>query len=76
VSKEFDRVAKRANAAAGDPEALAAPSHHPAGLTNDEHDQAVRRAARQAWDTLSMGEQADLIRERPQLAALCQTFLH
>jgi len=76
VPKEFDRVAKRANAGAADREALVDPSHHPAGLTKDEHDHAVRRAARQAWDTLSVDEQADLIRERPQLAALCQPFLH
>lgn len=76
MSKEFDGVAKRAHAAAADAEALTAPSRHLAGLTQAEHDQAVRRAARQAWDTLSVEEQADLIRERPQLAALCQHFLH
>ena len=75
MSNEFDRVAKRAKSVYRRSRPLADLSHHPAGLTKD-HYEVVRRAARQAWDTLSIEEQANLIRERPQLAALCQPFLH
>lgn len=76
MSKSFERIAKRANKAIANPEDLISPFYHPAGMSADEQDLAVRRAARQAWDSLSVEEQVELIRERPQLAALCQSFLH
>jgi hypothetical protein len=76
LSQAFDRIAKRVPmVGAAAPEGLTPSFHHPTGMTKDEHEQAIRRAARRAWDTLSADEQADLIRERPQLAALCQHFL-